>query len=56
MSPYALARRGRTFHARLGTREDAASNHAPLLTIAAKPLNTVRKNHREMTCRVLAYR
>jgi hypothetical protein len=32
------ARRGRTFHARLGTREDAAAGNAPLLTIAARPL------------------
>ena len=32
------ARRGRTFRARLGTREDAAASNAPLLTIAAKPL------------------
>ena len=31
-------RRGRTFRARLGTREDAAASSAPLLTIAAKPL------------------
>jgi hypothetical protein len=32
------ARRGRTFRARLGTREDTAAGNAPLLTIAAKPL------------------
>jgi hypothetical protein len=32
------ARRGRTFRARLGTREDAAASNAPLLNVAAKPL------------------
>jgi len=32
------ARRSRVFRARLGSREDTASDHAPLLTIAAKPL------------------
>ena len=32
------ARRGRSFRARLGTREDVAEGNAPLLTIAAKPL------------------
>ena len=33
-----LARRSRTFRARLGSRADAATSDAPLLTIAAKPL------------------
>lgn len=32
------ARRGRSFRACLGSREDAAAGNAPLLTIAAKPL------------------
>ncbi|MDN5873949.1 MAG: IS4 family transposase, partial [Sinobacteraceae bacterium] len=32
------ARRGRSFRARLGAREDAAASNAPLLNIAAKPL------------------
>ena len=32
------ARRGRTFRARLGAREDAAVNDTPLLNIVAKPL------------------
>ena len=32
------ARRGRSFRARLGVREDAAASNAPLLNIAAKPL------------------
>lgn len=32
------ARRGRSFRARLGTREDAAANNGPLLNVAAKPL------------------
>ena len=32
------ARRGRSFRARLGTREDAAEGDAPLLNVAAKPL------------------
>ncbi|CUH07593.1 Transposase [Jannaschia seosinensis] len=33
-----LARRGRAFRARLGTREDAAASNTPLLNVAAKPL------------------
>ena len=33
------ARRGRSFRARLGTRETAAAGTAPILNVAAKPLD-----------------